>query len=177
MTKSDERAIKARSLILKGEQKVAIARELGYKSVGGMMGAIAALEEREKNSRLEGFVPYVGKMTRAQNRRLNKLIELKENEPKVDVLGETWTQGITLDTAENDGLYARLEGRHMLMSHIGYRGSLNIEAKHFPGRAIRLYATEMGGRAALLDALVELRDMSIEMIAMIEGRGHEECDQ
>lgn len=177
MTKSDERAIKARSLILKGEQKIVISRELGYKSVGGMMGAITALEEREKNRRLEGFVPYTGTVTQAQKRRRDSLLVIKENEPKVDVLGETWTQGITRDTAENDGLYARLEGRHILMSHIGYRGSLNIEAKHFPGRTIRLYATELGGRAALLDALTELRDMSNEMIAMIEGRGHEERDQ
>lgn len=176
MTKLDERAIKARSLILKGEQRVAIARDLGYKSVGGMMGAIAALEEREKNRRLKGFVPYTGTTTQAQECRRDKMLTLKENEPKVDVLGEAWTQGITLDTAENDGLYARLEGRHMLMSYIGYRGSLNIEAKRFQGRTIRLYETELGGEA-LLDALVELRDMSIKMIAMIEGRGHEECDQ
>ena len=177
MTKPEERAAKARSLILKGEQKMVIAQSLGYKSVGGMMGAISALEEREKNSRLDGFVPYTGTTTQAQKRRRDRLLALKENEPKVDVLGEAWTQGIVKNTMEKGGLYARLEGRHMLMSYIAYRGSLNIEAKHFHGRTVRMYETELGGRAALLDALVELRDMSIEMIAMIEGRGHEECDQ
>lgn len=52
MTKSDERAAKARSLIIKGEmQKSEIAEMCGYKSIGGMMNAITMLEHREKTGK------------------------------------------------------------------------------------------------------------------------------
>ena len=51
MSKADERAAEARSLILKGEQKSVVANSLGYKSIGGMMNAIVMLEHKEKTSR------------------------------------------------------------------------------------------------------------------------------
>ena len=51
MSKADERADKARSLILSGEQKSKVAEQLGYKSIGGMLGAITMLEHKERTGK------------------------------------------------------------------------------------------------------------------------------
>lgn len=169
MSKADERAAKARSLILKGEQKSVVAEQLGYKSVGGMMNAIVMLEHREK---IGHATPY--KAVRAMQSPEKSGLEIKKPQEKVDVLGETWQGGIRTDVTRDNGLYARLEGRFLLTSYIGYRKSVNIEAKCLPGRSIRLFEAELGAKGALLMALKELREMIEALIALIEGHGEEQ---
>ena len=156
MSKRDERAAKARSLILQGEQKSWVAKETGYRSVGGMMGAIVALEMREKNER------------EAQP------LKIKREEERLNVLAEAWTKGVVMDVSRNKGLYVRLEGRHLLASYIGYRKSLNIEVKNGPVKKIRLYDNELGGDGALLCAVRELREMADKLLDVIEGQENEE---
>ena len=154
MSKKDERAEKARSLILQGEQKKWVAKETGYRNVCGMLGAIKALEIREKNE---------------QER---EMLRIKRNEEKIDVLSEAWTGGVVMDESD-DGAHVRLEGRHLLVSYIGYRKSLNIEAKHVRDRKIRLYDVELGGNGALIDAVRELREMADKLLSVLEGREDE----
>lgn len=88
MSKADERAAKARSLILKGEQKSVVAEQLDYKSVGGMLNAIVMLEHREK---IGHSTPY--KAVRAMQSPGKSDLEIKKPQEKVDVLGETWQGG------------------------------------------------------------------------------------
>lgn len=179
MTKSDERAAEARSLILKGEQKSVIAEKLGYKSVGGMMGSIAMLEHKEKTGR--------GVSNKA--RRSLQAVELPGAQPifpkekpgdKIDVLAEAAPApvgGIRVDVERNNGLYARLEGRHLTASYIGYRKSLNICAKLAQNRQMRLFEEELGYKGAMLEAVKELREIFDRLIALLEGRDGEEQNQ
>ena len=81
MTKSDERAVHARSLILKGEQKSVVAERLGYKSVGGMMGSIAMMEHKEKMSGQR----FKTKRAMQSPSAVEVLKEKKED--KLDILG------------------------------------------------------------------------------------------
>lgn len=180
MTKSDERAAKARSLIIKGEmQKSKIAEMCGYKTIGGMMGAITMLEHKEKTGKgvsnkerrsLQSFTPYEGPTTQRQQRKADKVFRNISPWAPVDLLGEGEPQGIRVDVERNNGLYARLEGRNLLTSYIGYRKSLNISAKNVPGRQMRLFEAELGYKGAMLDALKELHEMIGRLIALIEGR-------
>lgn len=187
MTKSDERAAQARSLILRGEaQKSEIAEMCGYKSVGGMMNAITMLEHREKTGKgvsnkvrrsLQSFTPYEGPTTQRQQRKVDKTFRGGSPWAPVDLLGGDEPKGLRVDVEHNNGLYARLEGRNLLASYIGYRKSLNIETKHVPGRNIRLFETEMGYKGAMLDALCEIREIADRLIALLEGREDEKQDQ
>lgn len=179
MTKSDERAAQARSLIIKGEQKSVVAEKLGYKSIGGMLGAITMLEHKEKTGKgvsnkarrsLQSFTPYEGPTTQRQQRKVDKAFRSGSPWAPVNLLGEDEPQEIRVDVERNNGLYARLEGRNLLVSYIGYRKSLNIEAKHVPGRSIRLFEAELGYKGAMLDALREIREIADRLIALIEGR-------
>lgn len=187
MTKSDERAAKARSLILKGEmQKSEIAEVCGYKSIGGMMGAITMLEHKEKTGKgvsnkarrsMQGFTPYEGPTTQRQQRKADRTFRGASPWVPVDLLGGDEPKALRVDVERNNGLYARLEGRNLLASYIGYRKSLNIEAKHVPGRSIRLFETEMGYKGAMLDVLREIREIADRLIVLIEGREDEKQDQ
>lgn len=97
MNKSDERAAKARSLILKGEmQKSEIAEMCGYKSIGGMMNAITMLEHREKTGKgvsskarrsLQSFTPYEGPTTQRQQRKVDKTFRGGSPWTPADLLG------------------------------------------------------------------------------------------
>lgn len=78
--------------------------------------------------------------------------------------------GLRVDVERNNGLYARMEGRNLLVSYIGYRKSLNISAKNVPGRQMRMFEAELGYKGAMLDALKELHEMIGRLIALIEGR-------
>ena len=165
MTKSDERAVHARSLILKGEQKSVVAERLGYKSVGGMMGSIAMMEHKEKMSG-QRF-----KTKRAMQSPSAAEILKEKKEDKPDILGGEEWQGLRVDVQRNsDGLYVRMESRHLLVSYIGYRKSLNINAKLAHNRQIRLYEAELGVKGALLESIRDLRDMMDRLASLLEGR-------
>lgn len=172
MSKADERAAKARSLILSGEQKSKIAEQLGYRSIGGMLGAITMLEHKEKT----------GRSVSNKARRSLRAVELPGAQPifpkekqnqKIDLLGEETPppfNGVRVNVERKNGLYARMEGRHLLVSFISYRKSLNIDVKCIPGRQMRLFETELGHKGAMLEAIKELHEMTGKMIALIEGR-------
>lgn len=186
MSKADERAAQARSLIIKGEQKSVVADQLGYKNVGGMMNAIAMLEHREKTGKgvsrkvrrsLQEFTPYEGPTTQRQQRKAAKTFRNVSPWAPVDLLGEDEPQEIRVNVERNNGLYARMEGRNILASYIGYRKSLNIEAKHIPGRSVRLFEAELGYKGAMLDALREIREIADRLIALLEGREDAKQDQ
>lgn len=187
MTKSDERAAQARSLIIKGEmQKSEIAEMCGYKSIGGMMNAITLIEHKEKVGKgvfnkerrsLQNFTPYEGPTTQRRQRKADKTFRNAGPWAPVDLLGGEEPKTLRVDVERNNGLYARLEGRNLLASYIGYRKSLNIEAKHVPGRSIRLFEAELGYKGGMLDALRELREIVDKLIALLEGRDDEEHDQ
>ena len=169
MNKADERAANARSLILQGEQKMEIAKRLGYKSVGGMMGAITMLEHKEKTGKNVSH-----KIKRSMKPPGAEPIFRKERqEEKVDVLGGYMPQGlkggIRVNIDRKHGLYARMEGRHLLVSYIGYRKSFNVEAKRVPGRSFRMFETELGKGGDMLEALKELHDITGRMVALLEG--------
>lgn len=85
-------------------------------------------------------------------------------------------KSLRVDVERNNGLYARMEGRNLLVSYIGYRKSLNIEVKHIPGRSLRLFETELGYKGAMMDALREIREIADRLIALLEGR-EDEKDQ
>lgn len=97
MTKSDERAAKARSLIIKGEmQESEIAEMCGYKSIGGMMNAITMLEHREKTGKgvskkarrsLQSFTPYEGPTTQREQRKADRTFRNVSPWAPVDLLG------------------------------------------------------------------------------------------
>lgn len=186
MTKSDERAAKARSLILKGEmQKSEIAEMCGYKSIGGMMNAITMLEHREKTGKgvsskarrsLQSFMPYEGPTTQRQQRKADKTFRGRSPWAPDDLLRGVEEKSLRVDVERNNGLYARMEGRNLLVSYIGYLKSLNIEAKHIPGRSLRLFETEFGYKGAMMDALREIREIADRLIALLEGR-EDEKDQ
>lgn len=150
MTKQMERAEKARSLLSRGEQKMATEKALGYKSVGGMLGAIKA---------------YEAKLQRGEIKKR------KVKAPKI-LPAVMSTDGIRIDAAGEAGEYIRLEGKHIVASYIAYRGSVNIGAKANPGY-LRLYEATLGNRQELIAALAELQTMAGMLIAMIEVRGHE----
>ena len=187
MTKSDERAAKARSLIIKGEmQKSEIAEACGYKSIGGMMGAITMLDHKERTGKgvsnkarrsLQSFTPYEGPTTKREQRKADKAFRNISPWAPIDLLGGDEPKGLRVDVERNNGLYVRMEGRHLLTSYIGYRKSLNIEAKHIPGRSIRLFEAELGGKGMLLQTLRELSEMIQRLIGLIEGRADEEQNQ
>ena len=168
MSKADERADKARSLILSGEQKSKVAEQLGYKSIGGMLGAITMLEHKERTGK--GVSNKARRSLQAPG--AVPIFPKERPEDKVDVLGELPPpfDGLRVDVERNNGLYARMEGRHLLVSYIGYRKSLNISAKHAPGRQMRLFEAELGNKGAMLEAIKELHEMTGKMIALIEGR-------
>lgn len=179
MNKSDERAAKARSLILKGEQKCVVAEQLGYKSIGGMLNAITMLEHKEKTGRgasnkarrsLQAFAPYTGPTTQREQRKADKLFTGAKPWGPVDLLGGDDPKALRVDIERNNGLYARMEGRHLLASYIGYRKSFCIDAKHLPGRQIRLFETELGYKGAMLEVLMELREIADKLIALLQGR-------
>lgn len=179
MTKAEERAADARSLILKGEQKSVVAEKLGYKSVSGMLGAITMLEHKEKTGKgvsnkarraLQSFTPYEGPTTQRQQRKVDRAFRNTSPWAPVDVLGGEDPKALRVDVKRNNGLYARLEGRNLLASYIGYRKSLNIEVKHIPGRSIRMFETELGYKGAMMDALCEIREIADRLIALLEGR-------
>ncbi|MBP3521987.1 MAG: hypothetical protein J6M56_00240 [Clostridia bacterium] len=187
MTKSDERAAQERSLIIKGEmQKSEIAEMCGYKSIGGMMGAITMLEHKERTGKgvsnkarrsLQSFTPYEGPTTQRQQRKADRTFRGGSPWAPVDLLGGDEPKTLRVDVERNNGLYARLEGRNLLVSYIGYRKSLNIEAKRVPGRSLRLFETELGYKGAMLDALHELREIADRLIALLEGREDAKQDQ
>lgn len=184
MTKSDERAAKARSLIIKGEmQKSEIAEMCGYKSIGGMMNAITMLTHREKTGKnvpnkakrqLQAFEPYTGPATKKEQRQAGKVFRGGNPWAPMDVLGENKDKSLRVNIEKKNGLYARFEGANMIVSYIGYRKSVNIEAKHIPGRCIRMFETELGYKGAMLDALKELREIMDRMIALLEGADEEQ---
>ena len=168
MSKADERAAEARSLILRGEQKSKVAERLGYKNVGGMLGAITMLEHKERTGK-----GVSNKAKRSLQAPGDVPIFPKERpEDKVDLLKEETPpfKGLRVNVERNNGLYARIEGRHLLASYIGYRKSLNISAKNVPGRQMRLFETELGKKGAMLEALKELHEMIGKMIDLIEGQ-------
>ena len=103
----------------------------------------------------------------AEEARGRRSISLGGDEPKA----------LRVDVERTNGLYARLEGRNILASYIGYRKSLNIEAKHIPGRSIRLFEAELGYKGAMLDALCEIREIADRLIALLEGREDAKQDQ
>lgn len=75
-----------------------------------------------------------------------------------------------MDVERNNGLYARLEGKYLLASYIGYRKSLDIRLKLIPSRNIRLFETELHKKGAMLEAIKELHEMLGKLIALLEGR-------
>lgn len=180
MTKSDERAAKARSLIIEGEmQKSKIAEMCGYKSVSGMMGAITMLEHKEKTGKgvsnkerrsLQSFTPYEGPTTQRQQRKVDKVFRDVSPWAPVDLLGEGEPQGIRVDVERGNGLYARIEGKYLLVSYIGYRKSLDIRSKFVPNRSLRLFEKELNRKGAMLKVIKELHEMLGKLIAVLEGR-------
>lgn len=178
MTKSDERAAQARSLILKGEQKSVIAEKLGYKSVGGMLGAITMLEHKEKTGR--GASNKARRSLRAVELTGAQPIFPKEKpEDKIDLLDDSVSApegGIRVDVERGNGLYVRMEGKHLLVSYIGYRKSLNICTKLAQNRQMRMFEAELGHKGAMLEAVKELRDMIGKLVEQLEG-GNEAKDQ
>lgn len=151
MRKYQERAAKARSLLSRGEQKMATAKKLGYKSVGGMIGAIKA---------------YEAALEQGKQRKRKR-----EDKPQTPARHEEY-DGIRVDTAGEAGEYIRLEGKHIVASYIAYRGSVNIGAKANPGY-LRLYEATLGNRQEMIAALTELQTMAGMLIAMMEARGRE----
>lgn len=170
MTKSDERAAQARSLIIKGEQKSVVAEKLGYKSIGGMLGAITMLEHKERTGK-----GVSNKKRRSLQAPEVPIFRKEREEDKVDVLSEATPKpeiGLCVDVERNaNGLYVRMESRHLVISYIGYRKSLNICVKLTPNRQIRLYEAELGEKGALLEAIRDMRDMMERLAALLEGRG------
>lgn len=149
MKKTQGRAAKARSLLSRGEQKVATAKALGYKNVAGMMGAITAYEHALEAGKVR-----------------------KRKRQSVEILNVPREEGIRVDAAGEDGEYIRLEGKHIVASFIAYRGSINIGAKANPGY-LRLYEATLGNRREMIAALKEVQTIAGMLAAMMEGRGHE----
>lgn len=149
MKKTQGRAAKARSLLSRGEQKVATAKALGYKNVAGMMGAITAYEHALEAGKVR-----------------------KRKRQPVEILNMPSAEGIRVDAAGEDGEYIRLEGKHIMASFIAYRGSINIGAKANPGY-LRLYEATLGNRREMIAALKEVKTIAGMLAAMMEGRGHE----
>lgn len=149
MKKTQGRAAKARSLLSRGEQKVATAKALGYKNVAGMMGAITAYEHALEAGKVR-----------------------KRKRKPVEILNVPREEGIRVDAAGEDGEYIRLEGKHIAASFIAYRGSINIGAKANPGY-LRLYEATLGNRREMIAALKEVQTIAGMLAAMMEGRGRE----
>lgn len=149
MKKTQGRAAKARSLLSRGEQKVATAKALGYKNVAGMMGAITAYEHALEAGKFR-----------------------KRKRQPVEILNVPREEGIRVDAAGEDGEYIRLEGKHIVASFIAYRGSINIGAKANPGY-LRLYEATLGNRREMIAALKEVQTIAGMLAAMMEGRGRE----
>lgn len=171
MSKADERAAKARSLILQGEQKSKVAEQMGYKSIGGMMGAIVMFEHRQKTGKsVSHEIKKAAKAPGAEpifrKERQEEKIDLLADEPKKKI------DGLRVNVERSRGMmYARIEGEHLTGSYIGYRRSFNIEVKGVTGRHFRMFETEIGKRGSMLQAIKELHDITGRMIALIE-----ECD-
>lgn len=149
MKKTQGRAAKARSLLSRGEQKVATAKALGHKNVAGMMGAITAYEHALEAGKFR-----------------------KRKRQPVEILNVPREEGIRVDAAGEDGEYIRLEGKHIVASFIAYRGSIDIGAKAKPGY-LRLYEATLGNKQEMIAALKEVQTIAGMLTAMMEGRGHE----